>query len=55
MTAKPSYSKAMFTSVHYFIHLNLAIALLLGYVVFLAGVDTAVGNRVRYSVSLVYL
>ena len=37
----------MFTSVHYFIHLNLAIALLLGYLVFLAGVDTAVGNRVR--------
>ena len=37
----------MFTSVHYFIHLNLSIALLLGYAVFLAGVDTAIGNRVR--------
>ena len=36
----------MFTKVHYFIHLNLSIALLLGYVVFLAGIDTAVGNRI---------
>ena len=42
----------MFTSVHYFIHLNLSIALLLGYVVFLAGVDTAGGNRVRLAVEL---
>ena len=39
----------MFNSVHYFIHLNLSIALLLGYVVFLAGVDTAIGNRVSCS------
>ena len=37
----------MFTSVHYFIHLNFSIALLLGYMVFVAGVDPAVGNRVR--------
>ena len=43
-------SQQMFTSVHYFIHLNLSIALLLSYVVFLAGVDTAIGNRVRWSV-----
>ena len=36
----------LLTRVHYLIHLNLSIALLLGYVVFLAGVDTAVGNRI---------
>ncbi len=36
----------LFTKVHYFVHLNLSIALLLGYVVFLAGVDTAIGNRI---------
>jgi hypothetical protein len=32
-----SYSKALFTSVHYFVHLNLAMALFLGYAVFLIG------------------
>lgn len=37
----------MLTSIHYFIHLNLAIALLLGCVVFVAGINTAVTNRVR--------
>ena len=40
------FSKELFVKVHYFIHLNLSIALLLGYVVFLAGVDTAVGNQI---------
>ena len=45
-------SSELFTSVHYFIHLNLAIALLLGYTVFLAGVDTAVGNRVSKDIYL---
>ena len=38
--------KELFTKLHFFVHLNLAIALLLGYVVFIAGVDTAVVNRV---------
>ncbi len=32
--------------VHNFIHLNLSISLLLGYVVFLSGVETAVANKV---------
>jgi len=36
--------------VHYFVHLNLSIALLLGYVTFLAGIETAVGNRVRHAI-----
>ena len=38
--------KELFTSVNFFIHLNLCIALLLAYVVFLAGMTTAKGNRV---------
>ena len=38
--------KKLFTKVHFFIHLNLSIALLLSYVVFLAGVDTAVGSTI---------
>ena len=39
--------KELFTSVHYFVHLNLSIALMLGYILFVAGVDTAVAIRVR--------
>ena len=38
--------KELFKKVHHFIHLNLAIALFLGYVAFVAGVDTAIVNRV---------
>ena len=40
------FRKKLFTSVHYFIHLNLAISLCLGYVVFVAGVEPARANRV---------
>lgn len=40
--------KELFRKVHNFVHLNLAIALLLGYVVFLAGIDTAVVNEVQF-------
>ncbi|XP_064391149.1 adhesion G protein-coupled receptor E2-like [Halichondria panicea] len=36
--------KELLTKVHNFIHLNLSISLLLGYVVFLSGVETAVAN-----------
>ena len=42
-----TYRKELFVSVHFFVHLNLAIALLLGYILFIAGIDTAVENRVR--------
>ncbi|XP_064407205.1 adhesion G protein-coupled receptor L3-like isoform X2 [Halichondria panicea] len=37
--------KELLTKVHSFIHLNLSISLLLGYVVFLSGVETAVANK----------
>ncbi|XP_064396295.1 adhesion G protein-coupled receptor L3-like isoform X2 [Halichondria panicea] len=37
--------KELLTKVHNFIHLNLSISLLLGYVVFLSGVETAVANK----------
>ncbi len=40
------FRKELLTKVHSFIHLNLSISLLLGYVVFLSGVDTAVANEV---------
>ena len=50
-----TFRKELFKSVHYFIHLNLSIALLLGYVAFLAGIDTAVGNRVSHvTISITY-
>ncbi len=41
------FRKELLTKVHNFIHLNLSISLLLGYVVFLSGVETAVANKVR--------
>ncbi|XP_064386127.1 sushi, von Willebrand factor type A, EGF and pentraxin domain-containing protein 1-like isoform X2 [Halichondria panicea] len=41
-----SLRKELLTKVHYFIHLNLSISLLLGYLVFLTGVETAVANKV---------
>ena len=33
---------------HHFVHLNLAISLCLGYIVFTAGIDTAVVNEVMF-------
>ena len=36
----------MFTAVHNFIHLNLAISLLIGYLVFALGVELAASNKV---------
>ena len=36
----------LLSSVHSFVHLNLALSLLLGYVVFVSGLETAVGSEV---------
>lgn len=38
--------KTLFSEVHNFIHLNLSLALLLGLIVFVAGIETAVVNEV---------
>ena len=40
------FRKELLTRVHNFIHLNLSISLLLGYVAFLSGIQTAVANKV---------
>ena len=42
------YSKKLFTAVHNFVHLNLAIALFIGYLVFAVGVEFAKDNKVEY-------
>ena len=39
--------KELLSSVHFFVHLNLSIALLLGYIVFIAGLDHAVDDGVN--------
>ena len=41
-----SCRKKLFTAVHYFVHLNLAISLLLGYVVFMFGIELGTSTRV---------
>ena len=41
------FRKELITKVHNYVHLNLCIALTLGLVVFLAGVDTATSVPVR--------
>ena len=38
--------KKLFSSVHYFVHLNLAISLLLGYVVFMFGIELGTASKV---------
>ena len=43
------FRKELLIKVHSFIHLNLCISLLLGYLVFLSGVETAVANKVHLS------
>ena len=43
------YSRNYLKGTHVFIHFNLCIALLLGNIVFVSGVDTATSNRVCYS------
>ena len=37
----------MFKGIHNFVHLNLAIALLLALITFVSGIETATGNEVR--------
>ena len=39
--------KKLFSTVHNFVHLNLAIALFAGYLIFAVGVELAAGNEVR--------
>ena len=41
-----SCRKKLFSAVHYFVHLNLAISLLLGYVVFVFGIELGTSTRV---------
>ena len=41
------YRKKLFNAVHMFVHLNLAISLLLGYLTFMFGIETATGSTVR--------
>ena len=40
------YRKKLFVSVHNFVHLNLSAALLAGLIVFVAGIETAINDRV---------
>ena len=39
-------SKQLFTAVHYFVHLNLALSLLLGYIVFMFGIELGTSSTV---------
>ena len=41
-----SYSKKLFSAVHNFVHLNLAISLFIGYLVFAVGIELAGHDRV---------
>ena len=41
------YRKMLFEGIHNFIHLNLAVALLLALIVFVGGIETATENEVR--------
>ena len=38
--------RKLFSAIHYFVHLNLAISLLLGYIVFVSGIEHARHNKV---------
>ena len=38
--------KKLFIAVHYFVHLNLALSLLLGYVVFMLGIELGTSSKV---------
>ncbi len=46
-----AYSRQLFSKVHYFVHLNFSISLLLANLVFVVGIDTAVGNRVSHAIN----
>ena len=41
------YSKKLFSAVHNFVHLNLAIALFIGYLTFAVGVELAHKHKVK--------
>ena len=45
-TFQNSYRKKLFNAVHYFVHLNLALSLLLGYVVFMIGIELGTSSTV---------
>ena len=40
-----SCRKKLFSSVHYFVHLNLSLSLLLGYVVFMFGIELGTSSK----------
>ena len=44
--------KKLFSSVHYFVNLNLAISLLLGYIVFMFGIELGTGSKVYNPLSI---
>ena len=46
-------SKQLVTSVHNFVHLNFVLCLLLAYVVFAAGIETATGIKVRTMITCI--
>ena len=46
--------KKLFSSVHYFVHLNLAISLLIGYVVFMFGIELGTGSKVYNPLSITH-
>ena len=46
--------KKLFSSVHNFVHLNLAISLLLGYVVFMFGIELGTGSKVYNPLSITH-
>ena len=46
--------KKLFSSVHYFVHLNLAISLLLGYIVFIFGIELGTSSKVYNPLSITH-
>ena len=50
----PGCRKVLFTAVHNFVHLNLAVSLLVGYLVFALGVELAASNKVPKSYQIIY-
>ena len=46
------HRKKLFQAVHMFVHLNLAISLLLGYLIFMFGIETATGSAVSIAATI---
>ena len=42
--------KKLFSAIHYFVHLNLALTLLVGYLVFVLGIELGNSNKVLQAV-----